>query len=297
MFALAKLGHFRESHPASRVAREVLGGLDVSAEVFAEAVGECVGLLLSVGGGSGVSGSVDSVVPKKRRKRGGEGGGATSAMVVSSGFSSASFGSSASSRLSEEEEKLERVGDVLQVLVGRELQKCGVEGLPTLLSSLLNLLSTLMTIVKEGKVEEGGKGGKKGKGKKNKSGGELSFRFVFVLHLCLGCVRSLFMFLRTGSEQQDALSSFNNQNQEEQKKREEEERKGGKKKKGGKKEGENKKKSLPSEWKEVSGKVFTIEQLVDFFTSSTDVQTNNLALLLIAEITRCYPKVFFNFIF
>ena len=263
VFALAKLGHFREAHPASRAAKEGLARLDVSAEVFAEAVRDCVALLA----GKGVSASVDSVVPRKRRK--GEEGGVASSASVFAGRDTSSSG------LGEEEERLERVGDVLQVLVGRELAKVG-GGVSILLSSLLDLLATLMKIAKEGGEQGKGKRGKKGGAKK----GELSFRFVFVVHLCLGCVRSLFMFLRTGSEQRDALSSFSSE-QEALPSTTAEEKKGKKSGKG----------SLPSSWKEVSGKMFTVEQLVDFFTSSVDVQTNNLALLLIAEVARCYPQM------
>ena len=259
VFALAKLGHFREAHPASRAAKEGLERLEVSAEIFAEAVKDCVGLLAGKGS---VSASVDSVVPKKRRK-GEEGGVASSASVFA--------GSAAASGLGEEEQRLERVGDVLQVLVGRELRKVG-GGVPVLLYSLLDLLSTLMKMAKEG-----GEQGKGKKGRKEKKG-ELSFRFVFVMHLCLGCIRSMFMFLRTGSEQRDALS-FSSEQQALPLPSALPEEKKAKKSKG----------ALPTAWKEVSGKLFTVEQLVDFFTSSVDVQTNNLALLLIAEIARCYP--------
>jgi hypothetical protein len=98
--------------------------------------------------------------------------------------------------------------------------------------------------------------------------------FPFAVRLALTSTCNLLSFLRTGSTSPPSTSTVTSKP----------EQNGVEKRKSGK-EG---KKLLG--WKQICGPYFQMDSLVDFFTTTTDTHTNNLALLLIAEIARGYPQ-------
>jgi hypothetical protein len=151
----------------------------------------------------------------------------------------------------EARDKVDGLINILKALQSRE-DVLSKDGVSSLVPSLLDILAVLIS---------------KSNGLDEISITQLAIQLVLTLS------RNVLNVMRTGNPV-DRIEEVVGEEKEKEKKKV-------------KKEVSKKSKVLP--WKQLAGKLFTIDGLVNFFTSTVDMRNNNATLLLLAEISRSYP--------